>query len=181
MIDISCRHSRGCADDCVAGGPERSYLRGPGRALGHCSCLCTSPALTPSSALPCTSILVPLDQSSMVSMGSGTNLHAKIECQPPPFLPSLFLGPYERLTLDLSASRANRHPPTLLQAVIPNVSKGYSTSKPTPTLFSVAPGKRFLFKVISCITVISFAGKRMTASIQVHSLAEHPITYVYGI
>ena len=88
-MDISCRHSRGCADGCMAGGSGRSYLRGPGQALKYYFCLCTSPAPMPSLTLPCPSILAPPDQLNMVNMGSGTNLPTKLECQPPPFLPTL--------------------------------------------------------------------------------------------
>lgn len=179
-MDIFCRHSRGCADGCMAGGSGRSYLRGPGQALKYYFCLGTSPALMPSSTLPCPSILAPPDQLNMVSMGSGTNLPTKLECQPPPFLPSLswallasyFRSEYFQGKQVSTYSPPSRNPKCLQKAFY---------QQPPPTLFSVTPEKLNVFKETSCIAVISFAGKRKTASIHIHSLAKHPITYIYGI
>ena len=159
MIGISYSHSRGCADDWMAGGSGRSYPRGPGQAINHYFCLCTSTAMMSSSTLLCSSILVPPGQSNVVSMGSGISLPTKLECHPLPFLPSLSrnIGTcYFRPRCFLGKELPTYSPPSSNPKCL---QKGFYFRTPPWPLFNDI--KEFsLFKVTNCTSVISFAGKK---------------------
>lgn len=120
----------GCADDWMANGLGRFYPRGPGWAGNHDFCLCTSTPMMSSSIL---SVFINPSPSwpikRVVHRGSGISLPTKLGCQP--FLLLLLplsLGTQELLILDPSTPLAKSYQPTLLQAVIPDVSRRDSLS-----------------------------------------------------